>query len=155
MLDLFAGTGSLGIEALSRGAEQAVFVEQDSGAARLLRENLRTTGLAGEATVLVREALAALNGALRGEGRPFDLVFLDPPYGKGLTQTVIERLGQTDAPLAPGALVIVEHSGHEMLPDEVGKLTLIRRKRYGETMVSFYRRAGGETDGAEGGEPLG
>lgn len=152
VLDLFAGTGALGIEALSRGAVQAVFVEREPRAAGVLRENLRRTGLAGEARVLVRDVLAALGGARGAEvGGPFDLVLLDPPYGTGLAGAALERLGSEGASLSDEALVMVEHSNHELPPDGVGTLRLVRRERYGETVVSFYRKTAGAGAGPCGG----
>lgn len=155
VLDLFAGTGSLGIEALSRGAARAVFVELDRGAARVLRDNLRSTGFTQQATILVKDVLTALRTpAVREQSAGFDLVLLDPPYGTGQLAEALEVLGRADAPLAAGALVVAEHSNHEVPPNEVGSLALWRRKRYGETVVSFYRRttAGAERSGDEGGE---
>jgi 16S rRNA (guanine(966)-N(2))-methyltransferase RsmD len=147
VLDLFAGTGALGLEALSRGASRAVFVEKQGGALKVLHENLRTTGLAEGARVLASDALAAL-GRLEAEvggseslaGEPFDLVFLDPPYGTGLAEAVLERLGGGEGVLALGALVVVEHSNHAVPADRIGALHLRRRERYGETVVSFYGR---------------
>lgn len=139
ILDLFAGTGSLGIEALSRGGERALFVEKDPAAARILRENLRTTGFAGAAGVMVKDVTSALRALVRQGDRPFNLVLLDPPYGTGLLPVVMERLGAKEAPLSAGALVVAEHSNHEVPPDVIGGLGLIRREKYGETVVSFYR----------------
>ncbi|MGE5552387.1 MAG: 16S rRNA (guanine(966)-N(2))-methyltransferase RsmD [Betaproteobacteria bacterium] len=153
VLDLFAGTGSLGIEALSRGAARVLFVERDPAAVRVLGENLRATGVTGQATVLVKEALAALGLLARKGDGPFDLVFLDPPYGKGMVEAALERLGNGNGLLSPGALVVAEHSNHETPPLELGALSLWRRQRYGETVVSFYRVEGAEGGSGEGGEP--
>jgi 16S rRNA (guanine(966)-N(2))-methyltransferase RsmD len=150
-LDLFAGTGSLGIEALSRGASRAVFVERDPVALRVLRENLRSTGVAGEAAVLAKDVLSALGFlARRGEG-PFDLVLADPPYGRGLGAAALEQLGRGASLLSPGAVVAVEHANRDALPEQVGNLSLRRRERYGETVVSFYQAGEPGGDAGEGG----
>ncbi|HHW13801.1 MAG TPA: 16S rRNA (guanine(966)-N(2))-methyltransferase RsmD [Firmicutes bacterium] len=144
VLDLFAGTGSLGIEALSRGAARAVFVERDRSALRVLRENLLATGFADRAQVWARDAMAILAGDGSGGGGavgPFDLVFLDPPYGSGLAELAVRRLGERADLLSPGAVVVAEHSNHQALPEKAGGLALRRRQRYGETVVSFYRTA--------------
>jgi 16S rRNA (guanine(966)-N(2))-methyltransferase RsmD len=153
VLDLFAGTGSLGIEALSRGAAGATFVERDPGAVRVLRENLRHTGFAGTARVFVKEAVGAVRGvATREGGGPYDLVFLDPPYATDLAREALERLGEAGAPLAGGAVVVAEHSNHALPAEEIGLLRLTRRERYGETVVSFYLRREPAGEPPEGGE---
>jgi len=106
VLDLFAGTGALGIEALSRGAERVVFVERDTAALKALRENLGQLGLAsGEAEVRPGDALAALRAARRG-GETYDLVFVDPPYGQ-VRELGRELSALLPALLAPGARVVV------------------------------------------------
>ncbi len=154
VLDLFAGTGSLGIEALSRGATRVTFVERDPGAVRVLRENLRATGLAEQAAILVKDVSAALGLLAREGAGPFDLVLLDPPYGSGLVEAVLEGLDQGGGLLSPGALVVAEHSNHEVPTERVGRLALWRRRRYGETVVSFYQAAGpAKSPSGEGGEP--
>ncbi|MGE5508892.1 MAG: 16S rRNA (guanine(966)-N(2))-methyltransferase RsmD [Chitinophagales bacterium] len=155
VLDLFAGTGALGLEALSRGAARAVFVEKQGSAVKVLHENLRATGLAGEAQVIAGDALAALGRLGAPGGRdaeaaeePFTLVFLDPPYGTGLAEAALERLGAGGGLLAPGAVVVVEHSNHAVPAEQAGTLRLRRRERYGETVVSFYvQEAEGERTG--------
>jgi 16S rRNA (guanine(966)-N(2))-methyltransferase RsmD len=153
VLDLFAGTGSLGIEALSRGASAATFVERDPGAVRVVRENLRHTGFADVARVTMKDAVAAVRGlAAREGGEPYDLAFLDPPYATDLALSLLERLGGAEAPLAGGAVVVAEHSNHALPPEEIGSLRLVRRERYGETVVSFYLREDPAGRPPEGGE---
>lgn len=153
VLDLFAGTGSLGIEALSRGACSATFVERDPGAVRVLRENLRHTGFESVARVIVREVVAALRGGASAKGgEAFHLVFLDPPYATDLAAATLERLGREDAPLKDGAVVVAEHSGHGIPPERSGLLKMARRERYGETVVSFYIRETPVEPAPEGGE---
>lgn len=134
VLDLFAGTGSLGIEALSRGAQRALFVEKDPRVARILRENLEKCRLSPLATVLV----AAVPPRLplpEGFDR-FDLVFLDPPYERGLVRPALEWLSANRL-VAPGGWVVVERSAREEIPSDLENLGLIREKAYNETIVSF------------------
>lgn len=145
VLDLFAGTGNLGIESLSRGARRAVFVDRDARSARLIRENLAELGLGGRAEVLALEAQAAVT-RLSAAGEAFDLVFLDPPYGQGLLPPLLVALAGTGV-LAPGALVVAEHSRRDELPEAAGRLVLTDRRRYGDTLLSFYGAPGREAAG--------
>jgi 16S rRNA (guanine966-N2)-methyltransferase len=136
ILDLFAGTGALGIEALSRGAREAVFVEDHPPALKVLGRNLETLGLAGRAKVWPMPVLAALKKLAR-QGEKFGLVFLDPPYGGDAGSATLKVLGATDL-LAPGAWVVAEHSSRETLPEAPGLLSRRELKRYGDTQVAFY-----------------
>jgi 16S rRNA (guanine(966)-N(2))-methyltransferase RsmD len=137
-LDLFAGTGAVGIEALSRGARRAVFVESDKAAARLIRENLTLLGREGEAEILVLSvapSLAAL--ALRGER--FDVVFLDPPYDPGVSREVLSAAARL---VLPGGTLIVEHPTRRP-PDPAPQPSFRagRVYRYGDTSLTVLRRA--------------
>ena len=136
VLDLFAGTGALGIEALSRGALKAVFVERDPRALAALRRNLTELGFADRALVLGREVQSVL-ATLAEEGRRFAWVFVDPPYAAGLVEGVLRALGCHG--LAPGGVIIVEHDKRNVPPDECGGLILTDRRYYGDTGLSFYR----------------
>lgn len=107
-LDLFAGSGGIGIEALSRGARAAVFVEQNQKAAGCIRENLRNTRLEEDAAVMVCDAVTALR-RMEGKQEPFDLVFMDPPYNQGLELAVLEYLRHS-ALIGPDTQIIVEAS---------------------------------------------
>lgn len=108
-LDLFAGSGQIGLEALSRGAREATFVEQDRKACACIQQNIDFTGFAGKSEVLCMDVLAAIDRLERGRVGPFDLIFLDPPYEKELERRVLERL--SGSPLvAPEALLVVEAS---------------------------------------------
>ena len=140
VLDLFAGSGALGIEALSRGAEEATFVEVDPEALRAIRENLAHTGFAGRARVVRArlpraEALAA--------GGPYDLVFMDPPYDRGLVAPTLAWLAGSGL-LAPGARLVVEHSAKEEIPSGLKNVRLLRQERFGETRISFLEYEGCE-----------
>lgn len=139
VLDLFAGSGAAGIEALSRGAARAVFVEKDAGAARVIEANLAATGLAAGALLIRGDAERWLSGGAAEVG-PFDLVLVDPPYAETETLArILERLGSPDAPLAPGARVVAKHFWRDRPPDRVGVLALERERRFGETALTFYR----------------
>jgi len=143
VLDLCAGSGAAGIEALSRGAARAVLVERDAGACRTIDENLRRTHLAGPAARLARtDALAYLaGGAARADG-PFGVVLLDPPYAEvDLRDRLLAVLGAAGAPLAPGARVVTTHAWRNAPPAVVGLLRSERARRFGETAITFYRRA--------------
>jgi 16S rRNA (guanine966-N2)-methyltransferase len=140
VLDLFAGSGAGGIEALSRGAASATFVEKDQGAAAVIDANLRATALAGPAAAIIRwdvvQWLAEPSVPV-----PFDIVLIDPPYAQTeLLGRVLEMLGQIDAPLAPVARVVAKHFWRDRPPERVGMLAVERERRFGETALTFYRR---------------
>lgn len=137
MLDLFAGAGTLGIEALSRGASEAVFVEPAREAGDAIRENLRAAGFEGE--VLAMPADRAIK-RLAAAGRRFDRVFLDPPYGEGWIERTL--LALDGAGLVPaGGRVIAEHGGGEEAAPIVGRFVRETERRYGDTHVTLYRAA--------------
>jgi len=132
VLDLFAGTGALGIEALSRGAAYAVFVETGVEGRGLIRQNMETLGLNGVARILRREA-TDLGAA--GTIAPFDLVFLDPPYGKGLGEKALTSAA-AGGWLKPGALCVLEERAGMVVELPNGFETLDRRKA-GESQATF------------------
>ena len=134
VLDLFAGSGALGIEALSRGARHATFVEHDRTSARILDANLRATDLAERATVLVGPVQLILP---RASG-PFDLVFADPPYAD--TASVKQAATQLAMPglLADGSVVVLEQQALDDPPDAIGTLALASTRRHGRTRISLY-----------------
>lgn len=139
VLDLFAGSGAAGIEALSRGAQRVVFVERSGAACAAIAANLRSTGLAGPAVeIRQRDVLAYLAGEAATDG-PFDVVLVDPPYAEpALALRVLERLGPGDR-LAPGAVVVVRTFWRTALPASVGLLRSDRQRRVGESVLHFYR----------------
>ncbi len=137
VLDLFAGTGALGIEALSRGARRAVFVEGSDRSRTVLRKNIDACGFQVQAEVLAREVQAGIK-ILEKRGEAFDLIFLDPPYGKGLALKTLQVLSQGSI-LAPAALIVAEHSPVEELT-AVPSLERIDWRKYGGTEVSFFHR---------------
>ena len=140
VLDLFAGTGQLGIEALSRGAKSAVFVDQRTDAVKLIRENLALTKLTDGAQVVCGESMSYLN-ALR---TPFDLIFLDPPYADDLLERAVAHVVRFDI-LAPNGIMIAESPADKDLPALVPPYRIAREYRYGRIKVTLYRRDGEET----------
>lgn len=131
VLDLYAGTGALGIEALSRGAAEAVFVERAPAVAAVLRSNLETTGLADRAAVMVTDADTALAGLAR-EGRRFDLALADPPYVFDAWPDLLSRV--------PAELVVVES---DRAVDVGPRFAIHHRRRHGGTVVTFATVAEG------------
>ena len=137
MLDLFAGAGSVGLEALSRGAAQVTFVERDARAFAALEQNVKTLGLDAVARRLRLDVDRAL-ARLAAEGARFEIVFLDPPYEPDLVTATLERLGE-GAVVAAGALVIAQHFTKRPPPESVGALAAFRARRFGETTLTFFR----------------
>lgn len=161
ILDLFAGTGALGIEALSRGAAAAVFVERDARAAAAIRRNLAAAHLEEHGEVRRGTVPAALDG-LERDGAAFDLILLDPPYGQALPARTLARLA-TSPLLAAGGIIAAEGHWRDD-PGEVPGLRRVRDARYGETGLWFYIKAqktgqeaaeaaGSPAKTGEGGEP--
>ena len=139
VLDLFAGTGQLGIEALSRGAAAATFVEQRKEAAKLAGENLRLTGLSDRARVVCGDAMSYLASA----GQKFDLVFLDPPYGTGLLEEAVSKIIQFDI-LSPHGIMVCESKVEQELPPVERPYFLHKTYRYGQIKLTVYHREGGD-----------
>ena len=129
--DIFAGSGQMGIEALSRGASRVVFVDQSRASLQVVRKNLQTTGLAANAQVVMDGA----ESFLQRTGETFDFIFLDPPYNKGYGEKLLPLLGRA---LSEEGLVLFEHAKEEPLPDEAGGLKKVKDYRYGKTFVTTY-----------------
>ena len=142
VLDLFAGSGAGGIEALSRGAATAVFVERDPTAVAVITANLRAAGLVdGTRAAVVRADALAWLGRRTPDDPPFDIVLVDPPYADTeLRDRVLAGLGADDATLAPSARIVVKHFWRDQPPARVGLLASERARRFGETALTFYRR---------------
>ncbi len=136
VLDLFAGTGALGIEALSRGAAAVTFVEQASASVRVLRENLRLCGFEARARVLVLPVARAL-AVLAREGATFDGVLADPPYGHDLAQATLSGLAAHPV-LRPGGWLMLEHEIAQAPSPTAGALRLTHTRRYGKTGLALY-----------------
>jgi len=136
VLDLFAGTGALGLEALSRGAESVVFVEQNRETAQILRSNLTRCAVRQKSCVLQQDVLRAL-GTLSRQGARFDLVFMDPPYAKGFPDKILPLLVR----LTPyRARVVIEQGAGETLAIDASHWALTGHRRYGDTAVTFLMR---------------
>ncbi len=132
VLDLFAGSGQMGIEALSRGAREAVFTDSSRASIALVRENLRLCGLKGK--VLLTDALQFLQ-----KGGKFDIIFIDPPYDAGLYDDVLARINAVDN-LTEGGIIICELRAGTALPQMCPPYRLLREKRYGRVAVALFTR---------------
>jgi 16S rRNA (guanine966-N2)-methyltransferase len=135
VLDLYAGSGALGIEALSRGAASVVAVEQDRTIARTIAENASICGLQASLSIEVAPVLVALS---RLRGRQFDLVFLDPPYGCGEVDPVLAALAELDL-LAPGGWIVVEHGRRDVVTAPLD-LEVALERRYGDSLLTLLAR---------------
>lgn len=133
VLDLFAGSGQLGIEALSRGARGAVFVDSAKAAVEAISQNLSATRLEKNARVMPVEALSFL----RSYRETFDIALLDPPYQKGLIEEALLLLAPK---MSPGGIIICETERSETLPEAAGEMTRKKEYRYGKAKVTTYRR---------------
>jgi 16S rRNA (guanine(966)-N(2))-methyltransferase RsmD len=137
VLDLFAGAGGVGLEALSRGAAHATFVEQDARAVASLRANVEALGVGARARVRRSDVLREIPALYRA-GERFDVVFLDPPYDTDLVEATLEALGGGGL-LLPEAWVIAQHFTKRAPAATVGALAAFRTRRFGETTLTFYR----------------
>jgi 16S rRNA (guanine(966)-N(2))-methyltransferase RsmD len=135
VLDVFAGSGALGIEALSRGAAHATFFEQAKPALAAVRDNLKELGVEDRATVIPGDAVSL--AARHAPPVPWALVFVDPPYRSDLAVRAV--LAIPPANLASDAVIVIEHDRRNAPPDELGSLLRTDQRRYGDTLVSFYR----------------
>ncbi|OLB93190.1 MAG: 16S rRNA (guanine(966)-N(2))-methyltransferase RsmD [Candidatus Rokubacteria bacterium 13_1_40CM_68_15] len=149
VLDLFAGAGGVGLEALSRGAAHTTFVERDRRALAALRDNLAALGVHVRARVLGEDVERALDRLVR-EGARFDVVFLDPPYESDLGDAALERVGAGRL-AATGAVVIAQHLTKRAPVVSAGALAAFRTRRFGETTLTFFRS--GDYDAASRADP--
>lgn len=137
VLDLFAGSGALGIEALSRGAAACTFVDSSRDSVNLVRKNLASTKFESQATVYCRDSFTALK-ALAASGQTFDLVFLDPPYGKETIPRTLALLSESLL-LHGGSIIVVETASQEQLEPCYGRLSRFDSRRYGSTSIALFR----------------
>ncbi len=136
VLDLFAGTGNLTFEALSRGAEHACLVDVSREASKMIRKNIEALGFSGSARVLGIPVLRAIH-VLVGRGDQFDLIFADPPYDKGWVERVLRSLAREEL-LQKDGILVVEHSTREEVKESYGSMVLHDQRRYGGTFISFF-----------------
>jgi 16S rRNA (guanine966-N2)-methyltransferase len=134
VLDLFAGSGALGLEALSRGATHVTFVDSARAAVTAIRNNLRALGVADRATVVAADAV--ISAARLAPVVPWRLLFVDPPYRSDLAVRAVAALPPDH--LAADAVVVIEHDRHNAPPDQVGSLLRTDQRRYGDTLISFF-----------------
>ena len=149
-LDLCAGSGAVGIEALSRGARRVAMIDNSRRALAIIEENLQSLGLSAAVDLIHRDAVSALGqleGAAdqSGEEGKFDIVFFDPPYASDLYRRVMHRLASGSL-LAEDAIVIVEHHSKRPPENHYGDLRQYREVRQGESALAFYHRTGGKPD---------
>ena len=142
VLDLFAGTGNLGIEALSRGAKEVTFVEKGKQALRLIQRNLEQFGMEERSEVLPTDANRAIE-ILKQRGKAFDLIFMDPPYEQGLIERTLMKLNSHPI-YHKDSVLVVEHHRLERLSSAVKGWNLIRQRRIGETVISILTPRGGK-----------
>ena len=136
VLDLFAGTGSFGIEALSRGAEDVVFIDSDRECVKLIKNNLTSLGLTGTVySVTMKRGLKQLGK----RDRKFDLVFIDPPFSANLCEETLKELDRLNVLSAKGQ-VVARYYRKTAVSEKAGNFILNRRKKYGESIVAFYGR---------------
>jgi len=133
VLDLFAGSGQLGIEALSRGAEKAVFVDASSNSLRVVNQNIQSVGFSDRSEVYAGDAVSFL---LRSSDT-FDIVFIDPPYATDLVEKVLDILPDR---LSRCAIIICETDINKELPKSAGEFEIYRKYKYGKTAITIYKR---------------
>jgi len=138
VLDLFCGSGAVGIEALSRGARKAVFVDSGRDAGKYIKLNLESLGLWEQARIMPKKAGAALK-LLAAEEHKFDFVFMDPPYKSRETEKTLRLLNELGL-LSEEAEIVVEHEADNPLDDTGDGIILYDRRKYGRTALSFYRK---------------
>jgi 16S rRNA (guanine966-N2)-methyltransferase len=141
-LDLYAGAGTVGLEALSRGAAEAWFVEAHRPAGQVIRENAERCGFADQAKVIVAPVPRGL-AQLRQQGSQFDLIFADPPYDREEAKAVMARLAQWPQVLAEGGVLVLQRSRHEEVGEQVGVFRRMKQAKFGETMLDYFQ-VGGE-----------
>ena len=130
-LDAFAGSGQMGIEALSRGAEKAYFIDSSRRSMNIIKNNIKLCNFESSAETVTADTLSYLSRTTE----KFDIIFLDPPYQTGLLQAALEKVPEL---LSEKGIVICEHPKEEELPETVGKLTLGKKYRYGKIVISAY-----------------
>jgi len=137
VLDLFAGSGSLGIEALSRGAKNVVFIDNNPKCVRVIRKNLNKFGLNVKGSVYVRDACKTIN-FLANQNKKFDIVLMDPPYNTEELEKIINNPCLKDI-LSSSAVLVAEHSKRNTLPcSAIKELCHVKSRRYGDTVLAFY-----------------
>ena len=140
VLDLCCGTGTIGLEALSRGATHVVFVDHDRDSLQFVRKNLEHFGSPSNAVVLHCDAWRVARQPQFLHYAPYDIIFVDPPYQHQELETLLYTLGKATI-LSQNGVMIVEHFWKTQLPQDVGCLKLVRQSRYGDTMLTFFQHS--------------
>ncbi len=136
VLDLFSGTGSLGIEALSRGAAQVLFVEKSKKSIQILEKNLEKLKVDEPYKILQKDVISFLKGY---EGEPFDLIFADPPFTEKMAHDVVEAVDASKA-MGPHSLLMIESARHEKMLDDYNTLSRVDVREFGDKFLSFFRK---------------
>lgn len=152
VLDLFAGTGALGIEALSRGMEKGIFIDMERNCMDIIRQNLQITGLSEKAEIYRNEASKAVK-ALAKRGLKFDLVFLDPPYKLIYMEELLLQMQSPDL-FSKDAVIVLEHDASTQFSDQIDHLIKDKYVVYGDTAITIYRKATSEKNDHEEGAEL-
>jgi len=137
LLELFAGSGAVGLEAASQGAEEVVFVDKEKSCIDKIKENLSVIGLL-RYRVMALDAFKAIERFNQARER-FNVIFLDPPYYQELAKKTLKMLVTYDI-LSPNGFIVIQHFRKDNLPEVVGDLVLFKQKRYGDTVLSFYKK---------------
>lgn len=141
VLELFAGSGAIGIEALSNGAREVIFVENNIQCCNAIKKNLSALGFdkdKGADSVLFMDAERAI-AQLEQHNKRFDIIFLDPPYYKDLAKNTLQRLSACDI-VTPHCVIVAEHNRKDFLESSINNITCFKQKRYGDTFLSFYKK---------------
>lgn len=139
VLDLYSGSGAFGIEALSRGAKEAYFLDNDIACIQTIKKNLKALNILDNVFVIKLDAIKAIKSGLAKE--QFDIIFLDPPYYKGLIEKTLLAIDSCDI-IRNSGVIVAEHSKKDKIPEHAGKLGSIRQSVYGDTAITFYKVKG-------------
>ncbi len=144
-LELFAGSGAIGLEALSRGARKVTFVDNDPHCTRVIEDNMNHLGIACDeetethCEIITLDAFTIVKQFAR-QTRKFDMIFVDPPYGSGLAKKTLKQLSAYDI-LHPNCFLILQHDKHEIFSPTEGRLLLITQRKYGSSFLSIYQKS--------------
>jgi 16S rRNA (guanine(966)-N(2))-methyltransferase RsmD len=137
ILDLFAGTGSLGIECLSRGAKNCVFVDKSKDSIGIVKSNVKKARVENESTILNLDFKTAID-RLNVQNKKFDIIFMDPPYYKNMFIDALSNIDNSDL-LSEDGIIVVEHDTKDKFIDKIGRLEKSKEKKYGNTTLTFYK----------------
>lgn len=137
VLDLFAGTGSLGIECLSRGSNKCIFVDNSKESINIVKSNIKKARVESESTILNLDFKSAIN-SLGLKNEKFDIIFMDPPYYKNMFSDALGSIDNKNL-LKEDGIIVVEHDTKDKFPDNIGRLYKTRDKKYGNTTITFYK----------------